>query len=430
MDALNRAGHRRIALFSISPETTLVTSKSFKFWCLKVHGAVPQNLIQRHAGSLSEIRRHLHQHPELSGQEYQTTEFLAKELSGANIPFRLGPDRRGIIVDLGAENAQQRIALRADIDALPVDDAKQTDYRSRVQTVMHACGHDAHATILLATVKVLHELFAQHSPRHAVRAIFQPEEETATGARTMIESGALEGVTAIVAAHVDPLRESGTVGLRSGIISAHCDEVFVEVVGRSGHAARPREAIDPVEIAAELIYRCYQKVPRYTEAADRLVLSFTVIQGGAQCNVIPDMVSIKGTMRSLDPPMREAAIANMNSIVQELEQSTGAKISLRFGLEVPSVIGDENATDVVRSICTRVLGQNQVQPIPYPSMGGEDFAFYSRRVPAAFIRLGSRSPDIGQYPLHNCRFDIDEGVLTMGLNVMTHIGSNFFAEAI
>lgn len=377
---------------------------------------------------LVNVRRYLHQHPELSGKEFDTTRYLGEKLTDAGVNYRLGPDHRGLIVDLGDQSSGDRLALRADLDALNIHDAKNVEYRSQVDTVMHACGHDVHSAILLGTVFTLNRLFHLSPPRHAIRAIFQPEEETARGARRMIEYGVLDGVTAIVAAHVDPHRDVGTVGVRSGIISAHSDQVFVDIFGRGGHAARPQETVDPVEVAVKFISECYQRIPRYGETVPAVILSFTIINGGHQENVIPDEVKLVGTMRSIDAVKRQQAIDAMNDVADRLAMNTSAEIKVNLGMEVPSVVGDEGATRTVRNICCDVIGEDLVHGIPSPSMGSEDFAFYSQRLPAAFIRLGSKGEETGYYPLHNSKFDVDERVLTLGANVMTHIALNFFDQ--
>ena len=376
--------------------------------------------IERHTAPLKDIRRHLHRHPELSGQEYATTKFLASELQKQGIDFKFGPDRRGLIVDLGDQNASKRLAIRADMDAIAVRDCKQVDYRSTTPEAMHACGHDAHSTILFGTVNVLKEYMEQNECEHAVRAIFQPEEEIATGAQKMIDFGALENVSAIIAGHVDPTRSVGRIGLRSGICTAHCTEIFVDIVGRGGHAARPHETIDPIEIGTQFIRDCYQAVPRYGMEAEKVVLSFTAIHGGKYCNVIPENLQITGTMRSLEKEAREAAAENIKKIAAEIAGATGAKIDVRFGLIVPSIMADEQLTQFIRDVGTEVLGRDQVEEIPKPSMGGEDFAFYSQQLPASFIRFGCEGSGTGNLPLHNSGFDIDERVLEIGVKVMAN----------
>lgn len=387
-----------------------------------------ENSIIRQSGLLIDVRRHLHRHPELSTQEYETTQFLANELNKSSIPFRLGPDSRGLIVDLGNPDAADRLAIRADIDAIPIQDGKSVDYRSSVENVTHACGHDAHASILLGTVRSLHELLKDKPAERAVRAIFQPEEEIATGASAMIEFGVLDGVTQIVAGHVDPNRDVGKIGIRSGVITAHCIELGVDICGRGGHAARPHETSDPIEIASRFISSVYEAVPRYQPEEKQVVVSFTTVHGGESTNVIPDRVRLSGTMRSLDANARENAIQSIQQIAKRLSDETGASIEFKFGLIVPSVIGDETLTETIGAIGRQVLGSKNVEPIPDPSMGGEDFAFYSQQVPAAFVRLGSRGPSTGGLPLHNSGFDVDEGVLAVGVNLFTHVALSFLSQ--
>ena len=384
-------------------------------------------LIEQQKSALVDVRRYLHQHPELSGNEFDTTRYLAKRLDAAGIMYSIGPENRGLVVDLGNQASQKRLALRADLDALSIHDSKNVEYRSQVDTVMHACGHDVHSSILLGTVLTLKRMFDQSTPEFAVRAIFQPEEETARGARRMIEAGVLEGVTAIVGAHVDPHREVGTIGIRHGVLTAHCDEVFVQICGRGGHAARPKETIDPVELSARFITQAYDLIPRYGDQdLIQVVLSFTMIHGGHQQNVIPDEVRIVGTMRSIDSKKRQRAIDLLNEVANRLSDESSAEVKVNFGVEVPSVIGEPETTRIVREICCAVIGEGSVQEILLPSMGGEDFAFYSHELPAAFIRLGSMGRQTGSYPLHNSNFDVDENVLALGANVMTHIALQFF----
>ena len=191
----------------------------------------------------------------------------------------------------------------------------------------------------------------------------------------MIEFGALDDVSAIIAGHVDPTRDVGTIGIRSGVVTAHCLEIFIDITGRGGHAARPYETIDPVEIGMQFINRCYAALPRYGEPTEKVVLSYTAVHGGKYSNVIPEYLQVIGTMRSLEDEARNLAIQQIKAIASELSQSSGAKIEIRFGLIVPSMIANKQLTDFVRHIGADVLGENQVEEIPKPSMGGEDFAF-------------------------------------------------------
>ncbi len=364
------------------------------------------------------VRRHLHQHPEISGSEYQTTQYLADQLTQHEISFQLGPDDRGIIADLGNDPASRRIAIRADIDAIPIHDSKKVEYRSRVNNVMHACGHDAHSAILLGAVTCLQHWFRETRCPGAVRAIFQPEEETMRGARQLIDWGALKGVDAILGLHVDPHRAAGTVGLKAGPVTAQCDEVLIEIVGQGGHAARPHETCDPIAAATQFLSACYALVPRAVASQHPVVLSFGSIAGGDACNVIPDSVSIKGTLRTLDPDSRIIALEKIQQIAEGVSQSTRTQFHLNDGKMVPSILADSELTDLVQLASTELLGPDQVVSIAQASMGGEDFAFYSEQLPASFVRLGCAGPHTGKRPLHHCEFDIDEKVLTTGAKVL------------
>ena len=384
--------------------------------------------VDANADQLVNLRRHLHRHPELSGHEFATTRFLAEKLDALGLSFRIGPEERGLVVDLGPADASRRLAMRADIDAIPVDDTKNVDYRSSVANVMHACGHDAHSTILIGALGSLKKWFDSEPRDFAIRAIFQPEEETARGAQRLIEWGALDGVDAIIGAHVDPSRQVGTIGLRSGAVSAHCDEIFVEIEGKGGHAARPHQTIDPIAAAVQFVNSCYGEVPRAINSQQPVVLSFASIQGGERSNVIPDMVRMCGTLRSLDSAARQKTIDTVNRIASGVAMATGAQIHVRFGLMVPAVVADVQLTEMVRKAAINLLGIESVSEIPHASMGGEDFAFYCQQIPAAFIRLGSAGDLTGDLPLHNSGFDIDERVLTLGAKVFAHSVVDYFSD--
>ena len=220
------------------------------------------------------VRRHLHTHPELSGQEHETSLYLYQMLSDAGFNVRMGPDGRGLLVDSRDNTQAPCIALRADIDALPIHDEKNVTYRSQHDGVMHACGHDAHAAVVLGALTALDDLRTEGDLPWPirVRGLFQPSEETATGAAEMVEAGALEGVDAILAVHVDPSRSVGRIGIRTGILTANCDAMRVSIIGRGGHAARPHEAIDPIATAAQLISSLYLSIPRVTDSQDAVMV--------------------------------------------------------------------------------------------------------------------------------------------------------------
>lgn len=378
---------------------------------------------------LVDVRRHLHRNPELSGCETNTTQYLARLIQAEQLPFQFGPEDRGIIVDLGDSAATKRIALRADIDAIPVNDVKSVDYSSTVANVMHACGHDAHSTMLLGALILLRHWFDEKQPSGvAVRAIFQPEEETALGAQRLIRHGAVEQVSAIIGSHVDPTRPVGTVGVRSGIVTAHCDEVIVEVTGNGGHGARPHETIDPIAAAVQFVNTVYASVNRRVDSQSPVVLSFGYIHGGHSCNVIPDRVQIFGTLRTLGELARQQTMDVVRSIAAGVETATDARISVDWCTAVPSIFADQDMTHLVRDTCVAILGEDHVHPILNPSMGAEDFAFYTLQLPAAFVRVGCAGKHTGHLPLHNSGFDIDEGVLPIGAQILSNCAINYLTR--
>ena len=378
---------------------------------------------------LIEIRRYMHQHPELSGLEFETTRYLAQQLQAAGIDYRLGPDQRGLVVDLGRATAARRLALRADIDAVPVRDAKRVEYRSQAENATHACGHDAHAAMLFGALVSLQEWFQQENPDGAIRAIFQPEEETIRGARRLIEWGVLEDVQAIIGMHVDPDRSAGTVALKAGPITAQCDELRVEIVGRGGHAARPHETSDPIAAAAQFLSACYQLVPRSLNSQQPAVISFGAIVGGDACNVIPATVSLKGTLRTTSQDSRRAAQEKVEQLAAGISQATGTSVQLAWGATVPPITADPQLTEVVREASRDLLGPDNVLPIAHSSMGGDDFAFYSQAIPASFIRMGCAGQQCGGMPLHNPAFDVDEQVLSVGAKLLSLAATRYLCPA-
>src|SRR4051812_24444733 len=250
------------------------------------------------------LRRHMHAHPEPSGQELQTSLHLYQLLDDLGLTVRMGPEGCGLIVESRNPAAPRRIALRADIDALGIEDQKQVAYCSTVPNVMHACGHDVHTATLFGALLALDRLECEHALPWPVtwRGIFQPSEETGSGAKAMIAAGALDGVATILAAHVDPTRKAGSIGLRTGPLTASCDDMRITVRGRSGHAARPHESIDPIAAAAELVSTVYQFVPRATDSQDAVVVSFGQIYGGAQRKWISPASFPQGTGWPFHPP--------------------------------------------------------------------------------------------------------------------------------
>jgi amidohydrolase len=371
------------------------------------------------------LRRHLHKNPEVSGEEFQTSLLLFKQLDNNGFQVRWGFEGRGLIADLdppASGDAQNLFAIRADIDALRIQDEKKVPYRSCRKGVMHACGHDGHTTIGYAAVTAIGELHRRgklpFQPR--LRAIFQPAEEICEGAAQMIQHGALRGVDAIIATHMDPSRRVGRIGIRPGVLTANCDHMLIEIHGRGGHAARPHEARDPISAAAQLIQWLYIQIPRVTDSQDAVVVTIGQIEGGHTANVIPETVNLQGTLRTLDHKVRERTMKHIQRLADSVAKGTGTTITVKYGVGANAVENDPQLVDLISDAADRVLGESSVEEIARPSMGSEDFAFYCKHVPAAMFRLGCTSDEVGGSPLHTPTFDLDEQSLKIGAKIMAH----------
>jgi len=376
--------------------------------------------IDQRFSQLVEIRRHLHAHPELSGQELDTSLYLYQLLRDIGFAVQMGPEGRGLIVDCDAKPATSRVAIRADLDALRIHDAKQVDYRSQIDGVMHACGHDAHTATVFGAITALKTLQDNGELPWdvAVRGIFQPAEETCAGATDMIKAGALEDVTSLIAVHMDPTRQVGRVGFRAGVLTANCDEMEIVIHGRGGHAARPHEASDPIAAAAQLVNAIYLFLPRVTDSQDAVVVTIGQIEGGHHANVIPERVTLRGTIRTLDRVVRRKTMEHICRIASSVGQTSETKIDVHFGLGCKCVVNDAKVIQVLRHAAREVLAPDGVEEISRPSMGSEDFAFYLDEVPGAMIRLGCTSDRVGGSGLHTPTFDVDEEALRIGARIL------------
>jgi len=370
---------------------------------------------------MRDVRRHLHQHPEPSGHETQSTRYLASLLSSDRLEPKIAAGGRGLWVDSNP-SSEPRIGIRADIDALWIQDEKQVEYRSRKDGLMHACGHDAHSAIVLGAITTLADLDKNGKLPWPVacRAIFQPAEETNQGAIEMVQAGALDGLTDLLGVHMDPSRKVGTIGVRHGDFTADCHELTIEIHGRGAHAARPHEAVDPIAIAAQLITSIYLFVPRGTDAQDAVVVTFGKIHGGHASNVIPDHVILSGTMRTLDADVSARTIKHIARLASGLASASGARIDIQWHSGPPPVKNDASLVNLLSEAGRAVLGATNVHPIRRPSMGGEDFANYLPHVRGAMFRLGSAPSDEPAPLLHNPMFDIDERSLRIGAQILAH----------
>ncbi|MEM6654229.1 MAG: amidohydrolase [Planctomycetota bacterium] len=381
-------------------------------------------IVDEHFDQLVALRRHLHAHPEPSGEEFETSLRVYQLLADRGMSVRMGPEGRGVLVDGGSgENisgtSTTRVAIRGDIDALRIADEKQASYASTHEGVMHACGHDAHTTCAVGALIALDELAKRgEAPGPlAWRGIFQPSEETATGAAEMVDAGAAEGVDAFLALHVDPRLETGTIGVRPGVLTAFAEMLRIDIHGAGGHAARPHESRDPIAAAAQLISTIYQYIPRATDSQETVVVTIGQITGGATANVIPEHVTLRGTVRTLDPAVRERTLDTLRHLCHGVSEITGTRVELDIEVSLPSVDNDPRLAAAVESEAADLLGKAGVQSLARPSMGSEDFAVFGRRAPLAMFRLGCAAnlPGPG---LHTTCFDIDERCLAVGAKLL------------
>ena len=373
------------------------------------------------------IRRELHMHPELSFQEFNTSDFLAKKLDEFGISYNQGYVKTGIVAKIEGRNPHKKvIALRADMDALPVEEKNQLSFRSKEKGVMHACGHDIHMNCVLGASKILKKLSNQFEG--TILIIFQPGEELLPGgARLMIDEGALNDPKpdAVLALHVQPDLPAGVVGFRPGKYMASNDEIYINIKGKGGHAAMPHNIIDPVLIASHIIVSLQQIVSRNTDISIPTVLSFGKIIGEGATNVIPDEVKLEGTFRTTDEKWRKEVHKKIKSISQAIAESMGGVCEVEIRNGYPALVNDHKLTVDFISRAEEFLGKQQVKELGI-RMTSEDFAFYSQKYPSCLFRLGVGShPDKPQTFLHTSGFVADEESLKTGIGLLAWLALSF-----
>jgi amidohydrolase len=377
---------------------------------------------------LIEIRRHIHAHPELSGEEYQTAAYVAGVLSSCGLHVRESVGKTGVVGELnGRENTMGCLAIRTDMDALPIQERTHLEYASRCEGVMHACGHDVHTTVGLGTAMVLSQL-GEDLPG-SVRFLFQPAEEIAQGARWMVEDGATDGVDALLGLHVFPTIPGGSLGIRYGALTAAADDLEIIITGESGHGARPHEAIDAIWIASQVIVTLQQAISRTQNPLRPVVLTIGKISGGRAANVIADRVTLVGTVRSLHPETHAALPTWIENIVANVCKTYGAGYEVNYRCVVPSVQNDPKLTQLLESAAREALGDDRVQMITEPSLGAEDFSVYLDRAPGVMFRLGVAHPNQRNYPLHHPKFEIDESSILTGVVTLAYTAHKYWLNA-
>ncbi|WP_071190648.1 M20 family metallopeptidase [Trichormus sp. NMC-1] len=378
------------------------------------------------APRLVEIRRHIHLHPELSGQEYQTSAFVAGVLSSSGLHVQECVGKTGVIGELqGTKQNDRVLAIRTDMDALPIQERSGLDYASRIEGVMHACGHDVHTTVGLGTAMVLSQMAAELGGN--VRFLFQPAEEIAQGANWMVKDGVMDNVSAILGVHVFPSIPAGSIGIRYGALTAAADNLEIIIIGESGHGARPHEAVDAIWIASQVITALQQAISRTQNPLRPVVLSIGQINGGRAPNVIADKVQLLGTVRSLHPETRAQLPNWIESIVSNLCNSYGAKYQVNYRQGVPSVQNDYALTQLLQSSAEEAWSSEFVQVLPEPSLGAEDFSVYLEHAPGSMFRLGVGYKDrIINHPLHHPQFEVDESAIITGVVTLAYAAYKYW----
>ncbi|GAA3527623.1 M20 family metallopeptidase [Nonomuraea rosea] len=362
------------------------------------------------------FRRDLHMHPELAFAEYRTTQRIADRLTAAGLTPSVLPRGTGLICDVGSGDGPT-VALRADIDALPLQDEKDASYRSTIAGACHACGHDVHTTILLGTSLFLAQQAAAGLLPGRVRLIFQPAEELPGGALEVMAQGGISGVDRIFGLHCDPRVDVGQLGLRSGPITSACDKLVVRVSGPGGHTARPHLTADLVFALAKILTELPAALSRRVDPRSSLSLVWGKVEAGSAANAIPDDGIAEGTVRCLDENAWHAAPDLIKSLLESVAGAYGVEATMDYTRGVPPVVNDEVSVEMLAEAAERALGAGAVVPTQQ-SLGGEDFAWYLESIPGAFARLGTRSPDGFTYDIHQGTFDVDEKAISMGVRVM------------
>ncbi|MCH2139510.1 MAG: amidohydrolase [Phycisphaerales bacterium] len=371
-----------------------------------------------------ELRRDLHAHPERSGQEHRTTGLIVNRLTEAGLSPVIKDEHSGLFVDLELAQPDAPVfAIRADMDCVDVPDEKNVPWRSQHEGCCHACGHDAHTTMVaFSALSMLTQIEAirECGPRQNVRFIFQPAEETSTGAQDMIERGALDRVNQIVALHCEPYLETGRIGMRVGPLTANLQSFRITLQGRGGHSARPHEAVDPVPAAVNLISLLYQLGPRSVDSRRAHCVTVTSIRTGDAINAIPDSTEVCGTIRAARTDVAETLRSTVVQCVEAACKATGCRPQIEFPHQAPATHNDREVIELMTNAACDVVGREGVINLELPSLGGEDFAFYQQKVPGAMIRLGTGTGLKDDRPaLHSGLFDIDESSLLVGSRLLT-----------
>lgn len=393
---------------------------------MSINTTLINELTEKYLSEFIAIREHIHAHPELSFQEFETAKFISAKLTEFGVRHTSGVAGTGIVALIEGQNPSSKtIALRADMDALPILEKNNTSYCSQNEGIMHACGHDVHSTCLLGAAKILQE--TRHLWEGTIKCIFQQgEEKHPGGASLLIKAGVLENPKpdAIFALHVYPHLPYGMVGFREGQYMASADEIYITVHGKGGHAALPHQTIDPIAIAANLIVSLQQIISRNNNPLNPSVLSFGQIHGGNAGNVIPDQVRIEGTLRCMDEEWRKKAHELITLHTELLCKAMGATATVEIPMGYPFLMNHPATTKRARQIAMDALGEEHVVELDR-RMAAEDFSFYTHHVPGCFFRLGTSYEGKFTKPVHNAEFDIYQQSIGIGVRMLCEIATKF-----
>lgn len=368
---------------------------------------------------ITELRRILHQNPEIGYKEFETQKILIEhlELLGLEIKKMAGT---GIVANIKGKSPGKTVALRADMDALPIKEENDIPYKSLNDGFMHACGHDAHMSMVYGAALILNEM--KDDLNGNVRLIFQPAEEGGGGARKMIEEGAIDDVNYILGMHVWPDLQEGKLGLRSGPFHAASDTIHIEIIGKGGHAAHPDLAVDPIMVSAKVIDAIHTISSREIDPLEPFVITVGSIKGGTAANIIPDKVELIGTVRTTEKRTRGEMEKRLKRIISGITSAFNANFNFEYIYGYPVLVNDPKITDFMRDSASKIIGKDNVIEVKR-TMGGEDFAFYLEKIPGTFMALGTYNEKLGYiHNVHTSKFNFNEKIL--------HIGSAIFAQGV
>lgn len=383
-----------------------------------------EDMVEQLFPVMVERRRYLHQHPELSFHEVDTPRFIAERLTELGIEVRTGVGGRGVVGTIRGGQPGKTVALRADFDALPIQDEKEVDYRSTVPGVMHACGHDGHTATLLAVAEILVGQ-KEHLAGNVVLIHQHAEEVVPGGARDMIADGCLDGVDVIFGTHLWSTTKLGTIGYRVGPVMAAADKFELTLFGRGGHGAKPHETIDAVVLGATVVKELQSIVSRRLDPLQQAVLTIGTLHAGNTFNVIADSAELTGTIRTFDPLVADQIIKEMERTIKGVCDAAGATYTFRYERGYPAVVNHPAETELVRAVASDVVGADQVFEIA-PTMGGEDFAYYLQQVPGTFFFTGAGDETF--YPHHHPKFDFEEQAMQYAARILIEATKRYLAE--